>query len=402
MRVLHVIPSVSFAHGGPSHAIRKIEKVLISRGVQVETATTDDDGPGRRFAHGDMAVDDSGAIRHYFPKRSEFYKVAPAFARWFFTHAGDYDVIHIHALFSFTSIAAAWSARRAGVPYIIRPLGTLAAYGRTRRRPWLKRMSLRWIEGPLLRDAAAVHFTSEHEQREAEECGVPMRGVVIPLGIETQAVSDDSLVRSRFAALQGANYLLYLSRLDPKKNVEGLLRAFALCHTQWPNTKLLIAGTGAPDYVASLVALASGLGLDEQVIWAGHIEGDLKASALAGAQMFVLPSFSENFGIAAAEALMAGLPCLLGHGVAIATDVVQAGAGVAVATDPGAIAAGIGTVLAASMTEHDCMSANAAALARDKFSVDAMGRNLMALYESVAVRQPPFLNETRVTQIKFK
>lgn len=392
MRILHVIPSVSFAHGGPSHAIRKIEKVLISRGVQVETATTDDDGLGRRMSHGDMEFDASGAIRHYFPKRSEFYKVAPAFARWIFSHAGGFDVIHIHALFSFTSIVAAWCARRAGVPYIIRPLGTLTAYGRTQRRPWLKRLSLKWIEGPLLRDAAAVHFTSLDEQREAAECGVPMRGVVIPLGIEAPAVTDDALVRARFAALQGTNYLLYLSRLDPKKNVEGLLRAFALCYTQWPNTKLLIAGTGAPDYVASLVALTSALGLDNQVIWAGHLEGELKASALAGAQFFVLPSFSENFGIAVAEALMAGVPCMLGQGVAIATDVVQAGAGVAVGTDRGAIAAGISTLLTASVAEHESMSAKAAALARDKFSVEAMGRNLVALYEALAVRQPPFPN----------
>jgi len=217
MKALHVIPSVSLAHGGPSYAIRKIEKILIKNSIQVDTATTDDDGPGCRTTHSESTEADSGATRHYFPKRSEFYKVAPSFARWISAHAHDYDVIHIHALFSFTSIAAAWAARRAGVPYIVRPLGTLTHYGRTRRRPWLKRQSIKWIEGPVLRDAAAVHFTSLDEQREAEACGVSMRSVVIPLGIEAPPFTDDTLVRSRFVALQAAPYLLHLSRLDPKE-----------------------------------------------------------------------------------------------------------------------------------------------------------------------------------------
>lgn len=383
--VLHVIPSISHTHGGPSRAIRLIEQALAGSAWQCITATTDDDGPGR---HLNCIVNrpqyEGPATRWYFHKDIEFYKVSWLFAHWMKHAVRRFNVIHIHALFSFTSIVAAWAARRAGVPYIIRPLGTLTNYGRTQRRPWLKRLSLKWIEGPLLRDAAAVHFTSLAEQREAAECGVPLRGVVIPLGIEAPAVTDDTLVLSRFPALQGANYLLYLSRLDPKKNVEGLLRAFAQRRSEWPNTKLLIAGNGAPDYVASLVALSSAFGLDEQVVWAGHIDGDLKASALAGAQLFILPSFSENFGIAAAEALMVGLPCVLGQGVAISQDVVAAAAGVAVGTDPNAIAAGLHQLLTANAAEHARMSANAAALARDKFSVDAMGRNLVALYESVA------------------
>ena len=367
-----------------------IERALCGSDWQCVTATTDDDGPGRHLdCTLKRAVVGGPATRWYFHKNTEFYKVSWSFIFWVKRSVPGFDVVHIHALFSFTSIVTAWAARRAGVPYIIRPLGSLNDYGRTKRRPWLKRLSLKLIEGPLLGDAAAVHFTSLEEQREAAECCVPMRGVVIPLGIEATPGPDDGLVRLRFLALQDASYLMYLSRLDPVKNVEGLLHAFAQCRAQLSDTKLLIAGNGTPDYVASLVALSSALGLDKQVIWAGHIDGELKASALAGAKFFVLPSFSENFGIAAAEALMAGLPCLLGQGVAIATDVVQAGAGVAVAPDTDAVAAGLRQLLAADTTERARMSANAAALARDKFSVETMGGNLVALYESVADYQSP-------------
>jgi len=188
--VLHVIPSISHAHGGPSRAIRLMEQALAGSLWQCVTATTDDDGPRRHLDRTLLCPVLGGpATRWYFHKNTEFYKAAWSFVPWVRRNVGRFDVVHIHALFSFSSIVAAWAARRAGVPYIVRPLGTLTHYGRTQRRPWLKRQSIKWIEGPVLRDAAAVHFTSLDEQREAEACCVLMRSVVIPLGIEAPTVT---------------------------------------------------------------------------------------------------------------------------------------------------------------------------------------------------------------------
>lgn len=359
-----------------------MEQVLCAQGIEVTTVTTDDDGPGRRRAGNVQARSNTGVTRVYFPKRLEFYKVAPAMLPWLWRNVRGFDLVHIHALFSFSSIAAALVARLQGVPYVLRPLGTLTRYGVTQRRPWLKQLSLALFEGPALRRAAAVHFTSEDEMREAAQCGVPMKGVVIPLGIEPAAPANDAVVRTQFPALNECSYLLYLSRLDPKKNIEGLLRAFKTCSPLWPEVKLLVAGNGASDYVAGLKALVGELGLADQVVWAGHIDGDLKASALAGATLFVLPSYSENFGIAAAEALMAGLPCVLGQGVAISQDVANAGAGVVVLPDPASIAAGLVQVMA-DPQKRTIMSKNAVTLARSKYSAQAMGANLVHLYSGI-------------------
>ena len=419
MRVLHVIPSLSLVHGGPSRAMRLIEQALIAQGIAVETATTDDDGPGRRMMivspasqtndvggppPGRLIFDEAdrggGAaptnsssrpisiepLRHYFPKRLEFYKVSPGFARWMFRHVRDYDLVHIHALFSFTSVMAAWAARWKGVPYVVRPLGTLNQYGVTQRRPWLKQASLKLIEGPILRHAAAVHFTAEAEKVEAESLGIPMRGVVIPLGIEPAQQGEASVLLARFPALKDCRLLLFLSRLDPKKNVEGLLKAYGLCSKAFPDTRLVIAGDGEASYVSSLKKLAGDLGLTDRVVWLGHVGGEQKAAALAAAQVFVLPSFSENFGIAAAEALMAGLPCVLGKGVAIAAEVAEAGAGLSVEPNPESIAQGLRTVLSDD-TLRASMAGRAAELAREKYSVDAMGLGLVRLYEGIVNRE---------------
>ncbi|MBP8183166.1 MAG: glycosyltransferase [Rhodoferax sp.] len=395
---------------------------MLARGIAVETATTDDDGPGRRMAflvgeprqeelvgvaplprtdpletlrpgggyptNSAMSLSTSfKPIRHYFPKRLEFYKVSPGFAWWVFLHVRDYDIVHIHALFSFTSVAAAWAARWAGVPYVVRPLGTLNRYGVEQRRPWLKQLSLKLVEGPILRHAAAVHFTAKAERVEALSLRIPMRGVVIPLGIEPSQPHETSALLDRFPELKNVRSLLVLSRLDPKKNVEGMLRAFNLLTHEWPDLRLVIAGDGEASYVVGLKELAVELGLANRVVWLGHIEGEQKAAAFAAAQVFVLPSFSENFGIAAAEALMAGLPCVLGKGVAIADEIAEAGAGIAVEPDPDSIAQGLKKLLSDN-ARWASMSGKAAALAREKYSVGAMGERLVRLYEEIVDREP--------------
>lgn len=383
VKVLHVIPSLSAVHGGPSRAIGLIEQCLLAQGVAVETATTDDDGPGRHNGKAcGVALGEDGVIRHYFRKGWDFYKLSPGFARWIVGNVRNYDIVHIHALFSFTSTVAAWAARRAGVPYVVRPLGTLNRYGVEQRRPWLKQLSVKLIEGPILRHAAAVHFTAAAEMQEAEALGVPLRGVVIPLGIEPAAPGDAAMFLANFPELKNCRLLLFLSRLDPKKNVEGLLRAFKLCSATLPDARLVIAGDGEAAYVAGLKVLADKLGLSDRVVWLGYVEGTHKADVLAAAQVFVLPSFSENFGIAAVEALLAGLPCVLGEGVAIAGEVAQAGAGLAVAPDPDSIARGLMTLLADGALRAS-MAESAAGLARERYSLAAMGERLAGLYGKI-------------------
>jgi glycosyltransferase involved in cell wall biosynthesis len=213
-----------------------------------------------------------------------------------------------------------------------------------------------------------------------------MRCVVIPLGIEPAQMDDASVLFSRHSVQDNVQSLLFLSRLDPKKNVEGLLRAFSLLANEWPDLRLVIAGDGEAGYVARLKKLAAELGLADRVVWLGHIEDEQKAAALAAAQVFVLPSFSENFGISAAEALMAGLPCVLGKGVAIADEVTNAGAGLAVDPTPGSIAQGLKAVLSDD-TLRASMAMKAAELAREKYSVDAMGLGLVRLYEGIVSRE---------------
>lgn len=379
LRILHVIPSVAMGSGGPSKAIGQMERVLSGLGMEVVTATTDDDGPGRRLPVGTGEPDTAhGATRFHFRLQARPYKISLPLLAWLRRNVGAFDVVHVHALFSFAPIVAAWIARNRGVPYVIRPLGVLNHYGMERRRSRLKACSVRILEGPLLRDAAAVHFTARQEQEQAERLGVPMRSRIVPLGIEPMAEESAERFLAAHPGL-GRKRLLFLSRIDRKKNIESLLQAMPLIRSAIPEVSLAICGDGDATYVRELKSLGVALGLEDCIVWAGHVDGPMKASALAAADVFVLPSFSENFGIAAVEALGVGLPCILGEGVAVAERVQAEDAGMAIAPTSEAVAAAVISLLDSPARLALC-GANARRLAMQAYSLEAMGRGLQAMY----------------------
>ena len=237
------------------------------------------------------------------------------------------------------------------------------------------------MEKRILRHAAAVHFTSQAELADAKARKLPFREVVIPLGVELGPPGNPEHLVHKHPILRDRRVVLYLSRLDPMKNVEGLLKAFAALGPERANAALVIAGSGEAPYVAKLQSLAQSLGLAQQVIWLGHVDGACKASALSLADLFVLPSFTENFGIAAVEALLAGLPCVLGRGVAIASQVQSAGAGLAVEPEPAAIAQALAT-LVPDRERLQAMGERGRQLARRDYSTAAMATRLVALYRT--------------------
>ena len=346
---------------------------LVAIGIQVEGATT--------AVGADGAVTGDAPVRR-FRRLWQPGKPSWPMARWLSGHVDRYDVVHVHALFSFAPDLAAWLARRRGVPYVIRPLGVLNRYGMRARRPWLKRLSLRLVHGPLLRDAAAVHFTSQAEADEAAELGIPMRGIVIPLGVEIPGPGDREVLLARLPALVGARVLLFLSRLDPVKNLEALIDAFACIAADTPDVRLLVCGAGEAGYVASLKVRAEARGVAGRIEWAGEVRADEKASAFALADLFVLPSHSENFGIAVLEAMAAGVPVVVSERIPLADRIVDAGAGWRCGTDAPSLATALRAALAPEI-DRSAIGERAQDLVRIEYSVEAMGRRLKTLYEQI-------------------
>lgn len=390
-RILHVIGSISPVRGGPSVAIRGVLKALGRRGMCADVATTDDDGATRKVVPLDQFADLEGQRVRYFPRQTRFYEASAPMLRWLAAHLRDYDVVHTHGLFGFAPIAAARIAKALGVPYIMRPAGMLDRWSRVNGRPALKRASIRLIEGPLLRDASRVHFTSRLELEQAAGAGVRLRPVILPLGLDIET-SAQRFAESRFETeLQSVGegpMALYLSRIAPKKGLDVLLRAFALTAAEHPGATLLIAGEGPVELVAEYQRLATDLGLSARnVKWLGFVQGADKHWLLRRASLFVLPSKSENFGVAAAEAMAAGLPVVLTRGVALAELADEARCGIVTGGTAEETHRAMSALLGNVATRRE-MGLAGRRFAAEFLSLDAFGKRLEELYHQVIAERP--------------
>jgi glycosyltransferase involved in cell wall biosynthesis len=383
MKVLHVIPSVAAVHGGPSVMVELMARGLSQAGLDVHIATTNDDWPGKLPVTCGVPETRDGITWWYFDRQLGFYKYSRPLSRWLASHVTDYQVVHIHALFSHSAYAAAHWAHVRGVPYMVRPLGVLNRWGMENRRPWLKQLSFRFVESGIVKNAALMHYTSEAERAEAAALGADTPCVIIPNPVPDQGEPmPPGRFRARHPELEGRQIILFLSRLDRKKGLELLLPAFAEVRKRFAKAALVLAGSGDDVLLGELKEQARSLRIADNILWVGFLRGDDKRAAFADADGFVLPSWSENFGIAVVEAMAAGCPVVVTDQVAIHGDISQAGAGYVTTCDPAAIAAALGRVLE-DPSARAVMGNKGKCLTQTHYSLAAVTSKLVAAYNAI-------------------
>ena len=226
--------------------------------------------------------------------------------------------MHVHAIFSFPSTLAMWIARKQKVPYITRTIGQLDPWSLEQSHA-RKQRYLHFVERQNLSDAAAIHCTSESEATEVANLFPKSQVLTIPLGLEIpmQISSARRKVQLRYELSPGIPIFLFLSRLHQKKGLDILLKATAKLGAS--NIHLLIAGEGSDEYKNQLQQQCKRLAIENTVKFLGHVSGTEKNLLLQGADAFVLPSHSENFGIAVLEALANGTAVIVTEEVALST-----------------------------------------------------------------------------------
>lgn len=391
MKVLHVIPSVAPRYGGPSRAVVEMCQALGGHGIDTLIATTDADGEGRLSVELGRPVSYQNVPTIFFSRQwSEAYKYSQPLASWLDAHVSDFDVVHIHAVFSHACLAAARACRKKSVPYIVRPLGTLD--------PWsLKQKSLRkrlfWHLGvrQMLDGAAAIHYTTQAEKTLAEESLGIGRGVVIPLGIETGlsvATGGATELKANASGTIRRPYVLVLSRLHPKKGLEVLLPAFLslVKQPEFAKWKLVLAGEGESNYVNLLKGLVKSNGGNGNVVFAGWLDGAQRIDTLRDASLLALTSYQENFGLCAVEALACGVPVLVSPHVNLAQEIEKAGAGWIAPLETEALKQTLAETLR-DETGRAERGARGKEFVHQWFTWDAVAQALSTLYDSLVASE---------------
>ena len=369
MRILHVIPSVAQRSGGPATAIVPMCRALMRQGIEVLLLSTTDGLSETRDA-----VEYKGVPSIFFPPQlGASFKYSRPLASWLSSNVKNFDLAHIHAVFNHSSIAAAQACRKARVPYIIRPLGTLDPWSMT-QKSLRKRVFWQLSGKAMLHHAAAVHYTSEVEKLSTERHLALNHGKVIALGI-------DANVSNSNGQLRGEPYVLVLSRLHPKKGLDVLIDAFLALIRQGKsaNWRLVIAGDGPQDYVSKLKAAASVQ--PERIVFTGWLDEEKKHAMLSGASLLALPSHQENFGLCVMEAMSHAVPVLVSPDVNLATQIVSANAGWIAAVDKDALTARL--IEALSDEAELKKRGRAGKQLSQKYSWENTARGLVDIYEEV-------------------
>jgi glycosyltransferase involved in cell wall biosynthesis len=377
LRVLQVIPGIASRYGGPSQAIFRMCEALEAEGADVLLVTTDADGSSRLQVALGTPIMYNGVRTLFFARQySEAFKYSYQLARWLGSNVNGFDVVAIHAVFSHSSLAAARACQRSGVPYVVRPLGSLSGWSMS-QKPMRKRLFWRLGVKGMLEGTAAIHYTSQEEMRDARVVLPNIRAEVIPLGIDS-VVSQASRVSG---SLEGP-YVLALCRIHPVKCLDLLIDAFltSAARIDGSNWRLVIAGDGDPEYLARLKAIVAARHAEHTVVFRGWLSGKDKSNTLSAAALVALTSRHENFGLSAAEALAFGVPVLVSRNVGLAEQIEEAGAGWATALDRDAIA---GALIGAMTSdgERDRRGQAARFLAKT-FTWDTIGKQLYNLYAS--------------------
>jgi glycosyltransferase involved in cell wall biosynthesis len=397
VRLLHVVPTYlpAWRHGGPAVSVHGLCKALAARGHEVTVLTTDVHGVSTLDVQLGKPVPIDGVAVWYFPVAPprRLYRspeLGAALAREL-EERESFDLVHLHSVFLWPTAAAARAAERAGVPYLVAPRGMLVRDLLRRRGRLRKQLWIRLVERRTLARAAGLHATSEIEKEEIRllggELGLQLPDIhVVPNGVDA-ARWDAARGRRKLAPLVGAvlqrrPLLLFLGRLSWKKGLDRLVSALALLSEQLPEVTLALAGNDEEGCWARLNRQAGREGVADNLKYLGFVQGDDKAALLHGADLLVLPSYSENFGNVVLEAMAAGLPVVVTPEVGLAGVVREHEAGVVVPGDPPRLAAALCGLLA-DASGLQAMGRRGAEAAARRFGWGAVAARMEEVYSEL-------------------
>lgn len=348
LRLLHVIPTYlpAVRYGGPIRSVHSLCRELAARGHDVHVFTTNVDGASNSAVPLGGPVDVEGVQVTYFPStvlRRLYW--SPPLGRALRASTADFDLVHVHAVFLWPTSAAARMARIRRRPYVVSPRGMLVPELIRRKSRWVKLAWISLIERRNIEAANAIHTTSTVEAGHLRSFGWSLPPIAtIPHGVDDPPLLDVSTLSADVAAaVANGPIILALGRISWEKGLDRLIAALPRAR----EAKVVIAGADAGGYQDRLSSDARRLGVADRVtILPRFIDGADKEALFGAARAFAMTSLSENFGLAAFEAMRRGVPVLATPDVGMSEIVQEIAAGIVVDPSPDGIAGGLNRLMA--------------------------------------------------------
>lgn len=381
LKILHVVPTYLPAtrYGGPIRSVHGLCKGLASRDHDVEVFTTNVDGSSESNVPLNNPVDLDGVKVFYF--RSPFLRRlywSPDMGRALSRRIPEFDIVHVHSVFLWPTWAAARTARKFGIPYFLAPRGMLVRDLILRRSRVLKTIWIRFFERKNLECAAAVHLTTHMEYENLLPFDFRLPVVYeIPNGLDFVAEANPSMPQVN--SVNGP-FVLFLGRVNWEKGLDRLIKAWR----DVPDMRLLIVGNDEENYTEQLITLAEECGVRDRIKFIGPMHGEEKRNLYHSAQLMVLPSYSENFGIVVLEALAAGCPVVVTEEVGAKDIVIESGGGLVTSGGPKMLAAAVNKLL--SDPARKARGEKAAEYVRDRYSWDAIAEQMELAYTEILAK----------------
>jgi glycosyltransferase involved in cell wall biosynthesis len=389
MRILGVFPAYepAWAFGGVVRCTSNLFRALAMLGADVTVYTTDADGKGGHLTVpvGEV-VDVAGVNVMYFsPSLGSSIWHSRDMVRKVRETISDFDVVYVSAMWQWIGVQVTKVARQQGVPCVVGTHGSLDSVLLQNKR--LKKL-LYWhlfLKKSLLR-ASAVHFTTDYERRQSRLLDSRHHSFIVPncLPYGSCPVGNGSRheLRRMFELPEDMPVLVTVGRPDPKKKFEILIRACQRLTTRGLDFRLLFVGSFENSYGKQLQDLVRSLGLTDKVIWAGYRTGDDLQRCYGGADLFVLPSSDENFGMVVIEAMAHGLPVVISRHVGVADDIQAYRAGHVVDSEVASIVGAVLSLLDGIELRRE-MGARARSAAMQLYGGEQVAKLMTRAFEDV-------------------
>jgi glycosyltransferase involved in cell wall biosynthesis len=382
-RTLQTIQSLNNKLGGATHAGLNISRYLSAAQHPVEVLSTFDRNDEIEYLRSTYSGLKMSLIPRRFPKR--WYN-GIGLGQWLDGNLSRFDLVGIHAVFSFVTIKTSHYCKKHKLPFVLHPHGSLDPFD-LKKRKLIKSLLGPILFKPLLQNCAGVVCTTQNEADLLETYGTKPRKFVVPLPVPTltSGRSSRQSFRQKHGIPNDAFVVLFLSRIDYKKGLEFLVPAISLARESFKDVWFVMAGAGEEWFVSKIRSMISQLGLSRWTREIGFVSGYDKAEAFGAADLFALPSLNENFGIVIIEAMQSGLPVLISDQVYIHQEIYDAGAGKVCAANSD----DCGRVLLEFLRDRPStieMGARGSRLAAKRFGPEAATQNLLDVYKTVLNR----------------